>query len=100
VYRDRYAELQKKGAQVVAISTDDAPTLAKFKASLGAPFVFLSDPGGKVSAQFAGTSGGVANRATIVLDQHGNITHVSQGMDAVIPSEDINSCPSSQPSTT
>jgi peroxiredoxin len=85
---------------VVAISTDDAPTLAKFKASLGAPFLFLSDPGGKVSAQFAGVSGGVSNRATVILDAHGNITHVSQGMDALIPSDDIDACPTSRPATT
>jgi peroxiredoxin Q/BCP len=86
--------LQAKGAQVVAISTDSSGELARFKASLGAPFPFLSDPDGKISARFAGVSGGRSNRATVILDGHGNIVKVSEGLDALLPDSDIGACPS------
>jgi peroxiredoxin Q/BCP len=93
-YRDRYAEITAKGAQVVGISTDDLETLKKFKESLGAPFPFLSDPGGKVADQYGGTDSGYAKRATFVVGQDGVIGHVDESMAAVIPDAAIEACPS------
>jgi peroxiredoxin len=92
-YRDRYAKIQAKGAQIVAISTDDVETLKKFKESLGAPFPFLSDPEGKVAAQFGGASEGYANRATFVIAPDGTIGHTETGMAALVPDPAIDACP-------
>jgi peroxiredoxin len=77
----------------VAISLDDAATLKKFKESLGAPFPFLSDPGGKVAEQYGGTKEGHAKRATFVIAQDGTIGHTDTGMAALIPDPAIDACP-------
>jgi peroxiredoxin len=91
-YRDRYAKIQTAGAQVVAISTDDVETLAKFKASLGAPFLFLSDPGGTVAKQYGGLDEGYANRVTYVIQPDGTIVHTDRDMDAIVPDPAIDAC--------
>ena len=85
--------MKAKGAEVVAISTDDADTLRRFRASIGAPFPFLSDPGGRVAAQYAGVSMQTANRVTVDIDGDGTISHVTQGLGAIFPSSDIKACP-------
>ena len=92
-YRDQYATIQAKGAQVVAVSTDDAATLKKFKESLGAPFLFLSDPDGKVSARYGGTTVGYSKRATFVIDKNGTVTHIDTGSAAIEPATAVNACP-------
>src|SRR5215471_15898410 len=85
-YRDQYAAVTAKGAEVVAISLDDTATLKRFRASLGAPFPFLSDPDGRVSR-------GTANRVTVDIGSDGTIAHVRQGLGALFPAEDIKGCP-------
>lgn len=91
-YRDHHAEVLERGARVVAISTDDPATLARFKQSLGAPFTFLSDPDGAVSAVYGGVSGGKANRVTVTVGPDGRITRVTAGLPAIFPAQDIASC--------
>ena len=93
-YRDQYAKVTAKGAQVVAISTDDIATLKKFKESLGAPFTFLSDPGGKVASQYGGMMAdkGLANRSTFVVNEDGTIGHTEEGMAALNPGA-VDACP-------
>ena len=100
-YRDQYAKVTEQGAQVVAISADDAETLKKFKESLAAPFIFASDPGGKVAAQYGGvTPEGMAKRATFVVAKDGTISHVDEGKDAINPEPAVNACAQkSAPST-
>jgi peroxiredoxin len=92
-YRDKYATIRSKGAEVLAVSTDDVETLRRFKASLEAPFPFLSDPEGKVARLYAGFSHGTANRVTITIDADGTIAHVTQGLGAILPESDIKACP-------
>jgi peroxiredoxin len=99
-YRDQYANVTAKGAQVVAISTDDLETLKRFKAELGAPFRFLSDPEGKVAALYGGAKDGHAKRATFVVNQDGTIAHVDEGMAALAPDPAIAACPSKGAPTT
>jgi peroxiredoxin Q/BCP len=91
-YRDRYAKVQTHGAQVVAISMDDADTLKKFKESLGAPFTFLSDPDGKVASQYGGVDSGHAKRATYTVAPDGTIGHEETGMTALVPDAAIDAC--------
>ena len=94
-YRDRYAEVQKKGAQVLGISVDDVDTLRRFKAELQAPYPLLSDKGGEVSKQYVGLVPVVhlANRANVVIGEDGSVKEVVTGSRAVDPSSAISSCP-------
>jgi peroxiredoxin len=92
-YRDKYAAVTAKGAEVVAISLDDVATLKRFRESIGAPFPFLSDPDGRVSRLYAGVSMHTANRVTVDIDSDGTITHVRQGLGALFPDADIKGCP-------
>ena len=93
-YKDQYAKALAKGARVIAISVDDVETLKKFKESLGAPYTFLSDPGGTVAAQYGGVSEGYAKRATFVVAQDGTIGHTDEGMNALVPDPALEACPS------
>jgi peroxiredoxin Q/BCP len=93
-YRDRHGEVAIKGAQVLAISTDDVETLKKFKASLKASYPFLSDKDGAVSAQYSGKNMvGMAHRATFVIDRDRTVKSVTEGGDAIDPSTAIKDCP-------
>lgn len=93
-YRDQYAKVREKGGQVVAISTDDVATLKKFKESVNAPFIFLSDPDGKVAAQYGGVmEQGLAKRATFVVNTDGTIGHTEEGMAALNPGNAVDACP-------
>jgi thioredoxin-dependent peroxiredoxin len=91
-YRDRHAEVVERGARVVGISVDDPPTLARFKQSLGAPYTFLSDPGGRVSRLYAGVSAGTANRVTVTVAPDGKVRRITAGLSAIFPGGDIEAC--------
>ncbi len=96
-YTAKYDEVKKRGAEVLAISLDDLETLEKFKAELGAPFPFLSDADGAVAKRYAGLSGTVSQRVTVIVDPKGTITTVSEGMSAIDPDDEIASCPMAAP---
>ena len=97
-YRNRFGDVEKKGATVVGISTDDVETQKKFKASLKLPFPMLADPGKKVVEQYAGTNMfGKSHRISYVIAQDGKITAVETGIDAIDPAESIAACPLRQP---
>ena len=93
--RDKYAEVERKGAQVFGVSTDSVETQRKFKAEYNLPYPLLSDPDGKVAKQYSGTMPlvGVANRANFVVGQDGKITQIVEGGDAVDPNAAIAACP-------
>jgi thioredoxin-dependent peroxiredoxin len=91
-YTEQQGEIESRGAQLVAISTDDEPTLARFKASLGAAFPFLSDPGGDVASRYGGVSLGTANRITVTIGQDGVIKRITAGLPAIFPAGDIKAC--------
>jgi thioredoxin-dependent peroxiredoxin len=97
-YRDQSSEVEKKGAQVIGVSTDDLVTQRRFKDSLKFTYPLLSDKGGKVAALYGGTipALGLANRATYVIDQKGIIQQIVTGGDAIDPAAAIASCPLSQ----
>jgi peroxiredoxin Q/BCP len=94
-YRDQYAQVTAKGAQVVGISVDDTATLKRFRDENQLPFPLLSDKGGKVAKQYGGTVAvfGVANRATFVLDRDGTVEEIVTGGEAVNPTSAIAACP-------
>jgi thioredoxin-dependent peroxiredoxin len=96
-YTARETELAAKGAQLCAISVDDRETLARFRASLGASFRFLSDPDGEVSRLYGGVSLGTANRITVTVGQDGRVSRVTSGLSAIFPGADIEDCPAAPP---
>jgi len=94
-YRDQYAQVTGKGAQVVAISTDDVATLKRFKDENKLPYPLLSDEGGKVAKQYGGTIAvvGLASRATFVLQADGKVKEIVEGGAAIDPAGAIAACP-------
>jgi thioredoxin-dependent peroxiredoxin len=94
-FRDKYDEIKKKGAQVVAISVDDVETLRKFKADRQAQYTFLSDSQKKVVPLYSGTMPvvGLANRANFVIDKDGKVVSIVEGSDAIDPTATVGACP-------
>ena len=94
-YRDQYAQIAGKGAQVVGISTDGVDTLKRFRDENRLPYPLLSDEGGKVAKQYGGTIAviGLASRTTFVLEQDGRVKEIVSGNDAINPTGAIIACP-------
>ncbi len=87
--------MEKKGAEVVGVSTDSVEKLAQFKKEYQLPFVLLSDEKGKVVDQYSGTIPvlGLANRATFVVGQDGLVKEIVTGNAAIDPSSAVSACP-------
>jgi peroxiredoxin Q/BCP len=87
--------VEKKGAEVVGVSTDSVEKLAKFRSEFNLPFVLLSDEKGTVVEQYPGKIPvlGVANRATYVIGQDGKIVQIVTGGDAIDPNSAVSACP-------
>jgi len=87
--------VEKKGAQVVAVSTDSVETLKKFKSEYSLPFPLLSDSEGKVAEQYGGRIPlvGLANRTTYVLAEDGKVTEIVSGSAAIDPTSAVSACP-------
>ena len=94
-FRDKYAEVEKKGAQVLGISVDDVATQKKFKAEYKLPYPLLSDAGGKVADRYTGTMPvvGYASRSNVVIGQDGTVVKIVAGSEAVDPNGAIALCP-------
>jgi peroxiredoxin Q/BCP len=94
-YRDQYANVVGKGAQVVGVSTDDVATQKRFKDENQLPFPLLADAGGKVAKKYGGTVVliGIANRVTFVIGQDGIVKEIVEGSDAINPTGAIAACP-------
>ncbi len=94
-FRDKFAEVSGKGAQIFGVSTDSVETQRKFKDELKLPYPLLSDPDGKVAKQYSGTIAvvGLASRANFVIGQDGLIARIVEGGDAVDPNSAIAACP-------
>jgi peroxiredoxin Q/BCP len=87
--------VEKKGAEVVGVSTDSVERLAKFKSEFNLPFVLLSDEKGVVVEQYPGKIPilGMANRATYVIGQDGLVKEIVTGSAAIDPAATVASCP-------
>lgn len=84
-YTADFAKFRENGAQIIAISTDNQPTLNHWAGELKSDYPYVSDFMRKISAQYGilNTERGVANRATFVIDQEGKIQHIEEGSAAV-----------------
>jgi peroxiredoxin Q/BCP len=75
-FRDQYEDFVGAGADVIGISRDDADSHAKFRDHHHLPFTLLSDPGGKVAANWGvKTTLGIPGRVTFVFDKSGVVRH-------------------------
>jgi len=94
-YKDRYADVEKAGAQVLAVSADDAATLNKFKESLKAQFTFVPDPDGKLINAFDVKMPvmSMAQRYTFVIGEGRKVLKVQSGSDAIDPAAAVAACP-------
>ncbi len=87
----KFAEL---GAQVLAVSTDNLPTLRRWAEELKLGYPLLSDFLRKVSALYGvlDEGRGVARRTTFVIDKEGRIQHIEEGSAAIDPSGAVQAC--------
>jgi len=86
-YRDRYAEVERSGVTVLAISTDKPERLGRFRESVGAPFSFVPDPDGRLTRLY-GVKVPIltmAKRVTFVVGPEGRIQDVFRGRRALDP---------------
>lgn len=93
-YQANIEKIAGLGAQVLAISTDDLPTLRKWSEELKLAYPLLSDYARKVSAEYGvlNEPRGRAARTTFVIDKEGRIRHIEQGADAIDPSGAVQAC--------
>jgi peroxiredoxin Q/BCP len=98
-YRDRYSDVEQRGAKVVAISMDDVAKMKEFKASLKATYVFLPDPDGKVVKLYDVKMPllPAASRTTFVVNPDGKIADIKSGSDAIDPGGSLQACPLHKP---
>lgn len=68
------ASFERLNAQVLGVSTDTIESHKRFAESLDLEFPLLSDPGGKIQAQYG------SGRITFIIDQDGMIRDVQKGM--------------------
>jgi len=75
--RDHWSEYQATGAEVVGISTDTVESHQGFAEKHSLPLRLLSDPDGKVSAEYGMKSWlpGRSAHGVVVIDKEGRITY-------------------------
>ena len=75
--RDHWSEYEATGAEVVGISTDTVESHEGFAEKHSLPLRLLSDPDGKVSAQYGMKSWlpGRSARGVVVVDKDGKIAY-------------------------
>jgi peroxiredoxin Q/BCP len=90
----RFADVEAKGGTVLAVSSDKAETMKKFKESLKAQFRFIPDPDGKLISLFDVRTPlvGVAKRYNFVIGEGRKVKAVQAGSDAIEPSASITAC--------
>ncbi len=99
-YQARFAEIQTRKAQILAVSTDETEKQKKFKASLNASYPFIADSKSTLTDLYGVGIPlvGLANRFTFVIGEGRKILEVESGSDAVDVSKSINACPLQKPS--
>jgi peroxiredoxin Q/BCP len=75
--RDLYDEIEKSGAVVIGVSTDDAASHQAFAAKHALPFLLLPDTDGRIAAEFGvPLKNGRARRVTFVIGKDGLVKTV------------------------
>jgi alkyl hydroperoxide reductase subunit AhpC len=97
-YQGGIAKFEDMGYQVLAVSTDNQPTLNHWAEELKATFPMMSDFMRKVSADYGVLmpDRGIANRTTFVIDPDGKIQYIEEGNTAVDISGAVTACSRAQ----
>ena len=93
-YQSGIATFDSAEAQVIAVSTDNQPTLNHWAGELKASYPLASDFMRKISTSYGvlNAERGVANRTTFVIDAQGKIQHIDEGSAAVDPNGAATAC--------
>ncbi len=96
-FRDRYAEFQRLGVEVVGISRDSVASHERFKAKLNLPFELLADTEEtvcqlfdviKLKQMYGKEVRGIA-RSTFLFDEAGNLMHEWRGASSGGHAQDV-----------
>lgn len=96
-FRDDYAELQRRGVEVLGVSADDQAAHQKFTAQYALPFTLLSDPehttiekyGAWGEKNLYGKKFPGINRITYLIDEDGRIRHIFKKVNTATHSQDM-----------
>lgn len=93
-YVARYDDVKKHGADIIAVSTDDAITARKFRDSLKAPYHFVADDKATLTKLYDVKTFLIAlsRRVTFVIGPGRKVLAVQEGGDAVDPSGAVAAC--------
>lgn len=95
--RDNYAELKKKGFEILGVSADNEKKHTKFIQKYSLPFPLLADTEQKVcnaygvwaKKKFMGREYMGINRTTFIINEKGIIEHIIEDVDTKNHSEQI-----------
>jgi len=96
-FRDDYAELKRRGVEVVGVSADNQASHQKFTEKYELPFTLLSDPDHSVMEKYG--AWGEKNmygkkvtgvlRSTFLIDEEGRIAHIFRRVKTDTHSKDV-----------
>jgi peroxiredoxin Q/BCP len=98
--RDHNAEIRKKGAAILGVSTQDEASHQKFTAKYNLNFPLLADKGGAMAKAYGTMGGGgllgaakalagFADRVTFIIDEKGAISHIIDHPDTANHAEEV-----------
>lgn len=96
-FRDDFAQLKKRGVEVVGVSGDDQNSHQKFTEKFSLPFTLLSDPTHEMMEKYGAwgeknlygkKSMGVL-RTTYIIDEEGKIAHMFKKVKTDTHSQDV-----------
>lgn len=89
-FRDAWAEMDKKGVVLIGVSGDTDESHRKFAQNHKLPFSLVSDPDGKIAAQFGVPFRmGFASRHTIVIAPDGKVKKIYRDVDVTTHAKDV-----------
>jgi peroxiredoxin Q/BCP len=96
-FRDDFAQLRKRGVEVIGVSGDDQNSHQKFTEKYSLPFTLLSDPDHEMMSKYGAwgeknmygkKSMGVL-RITYIIDEEGKIAHLFKKVKTDTHSQDV-----------
>jgi peroxiredoxin Q/BCP len=89
-FRDAWSKLEKTGAQVLGVSTDDVASHARFASEHQLPFPILADPEKKILRAYGVDSTlGLSSRVTFVIDRAGVVAKVYPDVDPGVHASEV-----------
>jgi peroxiredoxin Q/BCP len=96
-FRDDYAQLKKRGVEILGVSGDDQTSHQKFTEKYSLPFTLLSDPNHEMMEKYG--AWGEKNmygkkimgvlRSTFIIDEEGRVAHIFRKVKTDTHSQDV-----------